>query len=143
MQSIRVTTGASPAVSVNVYPPFTGQIVSLADRCCRIIRRRPPAPQSMRDVAQGLHWSGHLKIGDTDWQVRAMPAAGGPLEMAYDRAVAVLTVGMLLTFSLAIYLMLASRNSRRLSLANRRVLELAQTDILTGLPNRAFFLGAA
>ena len=36
--------------------------------------------------------------------------------------------------------MLASRNSRQLSLANRRVLELAQTDILTGLPNRAFFL---
>ena len=47
---------------------------------------------------------------------------------------------MLLTLSLAIYLMLASRNSRQLSLANRRVLELAQTDILTGLPNRAFFL---
>ena len=33
-----------------------------------------------------------------------------------------------------------SRNSRQLALANRRVLELAQTDILTELPNRAFFL---
>jgi diguanylate cyclase (GGDEF)-like protein len=39
-----------------------------------------------------------------------------------------------------VYLGLASRNSRQLALANRRVLELAQTDILTGLPNRAFFL---
>jgi diguanylate cyclase (GGDEF)-like protein len=72
--------------------------------------------------------------------VRAIPTAGGALETSYDRASAVVTVGMLLTLSLSIYLMLASRNSRRLSLANRRVLELAQTDVLTGLPNRAFFL---
>ncbi|WP_247989071.1 EAL domain-containing protein [Bradyrhizobium sp. 186] len=139
MQSIRVTTGASPAVSVNVYPPFTGRIVSM-EHALPDYSSAATAPQSMRDVAQGLHWSGQLKIGDTDWQVRAMPTPGGPLEMTYDRAVAVLIVGMLLTQSLATYLMLASRNSRRLSLANRRVLELAQTDILTGLPNRAFFL---
>ncbi|MBR1131679.1 bifunctional diguanylate cyclase/phosphodiesterase [Bradyrhizobium iriomotense] len=139
IQSIRVTTGASPAVSVNVYPPFTGQIVSLEDMLPDY-SSAATAPQSMRDVARTLHWSGGLKIGDTDWQVRAMPTAGGALETAYDRAVAVLIVGMLLTLSLSTYLMLASRNSRRLSLANRRVLELAQTDILTGLPNRAFFL---
>ncbi|MCK1277303.1 EAL domain-containing protein [Bradyrhizobium sp. 61] len=139
IQSIRVTTGASPAVSVNVYPPFTGQIVSL-EQTLPDYSSAATSPQSMRDVARALHWSGSLKIGDTDWQVRAMPTAGGSLETAYDRAVAVIVVGMLLTLSLATYLMLASRNSRRLSLANRRVLELAQTDILTGLPNRAFFL---
>ncbi len=138
IESIRVMTGASP-VSVNVYPPFTGQIVSLAETLPDYTSAAT-APQSMRDVARALHWSGTLKIGDTDWQVRAVPTAGGSLETAYDRAAAVLVVGMLLTLSLATYLMLASRNSRRLSLANRRVLELAQTDILTGLPNRAFFL---
>ena len=44
------------------------------------MRRPPTAPQSMRDVARGLHWSGSLRIGDTDWQVRAVPTAGGPLE---------------------------------------------------------------
>ncbi|MBW7970422.1 EAL domain-containing protein [Bradyrhizobium sp. BR 10289] len=139
IQSIRATTGASPAVSVNVYPPFTGQIVSL-EEMLPDFSSAATAPQSMRDVARALHWSGNLKIGDTDWQVRAVPTAGGALETAYDRAAAVLIVGMLLTLSLSTYLMLASRNSRRLSLANRRVLELAQTDILTGLPNRAFFL---
>ncbi|MGY4622289.1 bifunctional diguanylate cyclase/phosphodiesterase [Bradyrhizobium sp. USDA 4486] len=139
LHTIRVTTGASPAVSVNVYPPFTGQIVSLADMLPDF-SSPATAPQSMRDVARTLHWSGGLKIGDTDWQVRAMPTAGGALETAYDRAAAVLVLGMLLTLSLSTYLMLASRNSRRLSLANRRVLELAHTDILTGLPNRAFFL---
>ena len=139
MQAIRVTTGANPAISMNVYPPFTARIVSL-EEALPDYSSASSSPQSMRDVARGLHWSGHLKIGDTDWQVRAMPTAGGSLEMTYDRATAVLTVGMLLTLSLATYLMLASRNSRRLSLANRRVLELAQTDTLTGLPNRAFFL---
>ncbi|UQR61931.1 EAL domain-containing protein [Bradyrhizobium sp. C-145] len=139
IQTIRVTTGASPAISVNVYPPFTGQIVSL-EQTQPDYSSAAKAPQSMRDVARTLHWSGTLKIGDTDWQVRAMPSAGGSLETSYDRAAAVLIVGMLLTLSLSTYLMLASRNSRRLSVANRRVLELAQTDILTGLPNRAFFL---
>ncbi|WP_128944709.1 bifunctional diguanylate cyclase/phosphodiesterase [Bradyrhizobium zhanjiangense] len=139
IQTIRVTTGASPAISVNVYPPFTGQIVSL-EQTQPDYSSAAKAPQSMRDVARSLHWSGTLKIGDTDWQVRAMPTAGGSLETSYDRAAAVLIVGMLLTLSLSTYLMLASRNSRRLSVANRRVLELAQTDILTGLPNRAFLL---
>src|SRR6478609_8045354 len=139
IQSIRVTTGASPAVSVNVYPPVPGQIVGLEDMLPDY-SSAATAPQSMRDVARTLHWSGNLRIGDMDWQVRAVPAAGGPLETTYDRAGAVLIVGMLLTLSLSTYLMLASRNSQRLSLANRRVLELAQTDILTGLPNRAFFL---
>jgi diguanylate cyclase (GGDEF)-like protein len=139
MQAIRVTTGANPAVSVNIYPPFTGRIVSL-EEMLPDYSSTSSSPQSMRDVARGRHWAGHLRIGDTDWQVRAMPTAGGSLETSYDRAGAVLIVGMLLTLSLATYLMLASRNSRRLSLANRRVLELAQTDVLTGLPNRAFFL---
>ena len=140
LRSIRATTAASPAVNVNVYAPFTGRIVSLA-QALPDFSSASAAPQSMRDVARGVHWSGILRIGDSDWQVRAMPAAGGPLVTAYDRALTVLIVGMLLTLSLASYLMLASRNARRLSLANRRVLELAQTDILTGLPNRAFFLG--
>ncbi|MCK1741475.1 EAL domain-containing protein [Bradyrhizobium sp. 139] len=139
IQSIRVTTGASRAVSVNVYPPFTGRIVSL-EQTLPDYSSAATSPQSMRDVARALHWSGSLKIGDTDWQVRAVPTAGGSLETTYDRAAVVIIVGMLLTLSLATYLMLASRNSRRLSLANRRMLELAQTDTLTGLPNRAFFL---
>ena len=63
-----------------------------------------------------------------------------PLTARYDRALIVLTAGIAITIFLAVYLGLASRNSRQLALANRRVLELAQTDILTGLPNRAFFL---
>jgi len=52
----------------------------------------------------------------------------------------VLAAGLIITIFVVVYLGLASRNSRQLELANRRVLELAQIDTLTGLPNRAFFL---
>jgi diguanylate cyclase (GGDEF)-like protein len=52
----------------------------------------------------------------------------------------VLAAGWAVTIFLCVYLGMASRNSRELAQANRRVLELAQTDILTSLPNRAFFL---
>ena len=83
---------------------------------------------------------GALKIGDANWQVRATPTAGGTLIAHYYRALAVLAAGIVITAFLAAYLWLASRNTRQLARANRRVLELAQTDILTGLPNRAFFL---
>jgi diguanylate cyclase (GGDEF)-like protein len=139
LKAIRATTAASSAISVNVYPPFTAQIVSLA-QSFPDFSSATTAPLSMRDIAKSVHWKGVLRIGDTDWQLRAVPAAGGPRVAAYDRALTVLAVGLLLTGFLAVYLVLASRNSRRLALANRRVLELAQTDILTGLPNRAFFL---
>jgi diguanylate cyclase (GGDEF)-like protein len=140
VQSIRVTTGASPAVSVNIYPPLAGS-GDLSAQALPEYASAPSAPRAMQDVVRARHWSGVLKIGDAEWPMRAVPTAGGALEVGYDRAFAVLIVGMLLTLSLSTYLMLASRNSRRLSLANQRVLELAQTDILTGLPNRAFFLG--
>jgi diguanylate cyclase (GGDEF)-like protein len=97
--------------------------------------------QSMLAFATGPHWSGALEIGDASWQLPGYPPlAGGQLTARHDRALTVLTAGIAITIFLAIYLGLASRNSRQLALANRRVLELAQTDILTGLPNCAFLL---
>jgi diguanylate cyclase (GGDEF)-like protein len=72
--------------------------------------------------------------------VQAIPAAGGRLTARYDRALIVLTAGLIVTLFMVVYLVLASRNSRQIELANRRVLDLAQIDTLTGLPNRAVFL---
>ncbi|MBX9648999.1 MAG: EAL domain-containing protein, partial [Xanthobacteraceae bacterium] len=86
------------------------------------------------------HWSGVLRIGDADWQVRATPTTDGPLIAHYYRAMAVFAGAVVITAFLSAYLWLASRNALQLAQANRRVLELAQTDVLTGLPNRAFFL---
>ena len=90
--------------------------------------------------ATGTRWSGVLRIGDANWQVRAVPAIGGRLTARYDRALIVLIAGLIITIFVVVYLGLASRNSRQIEVANRRVLELAQIDALTGLPNRAVFL---
>ncbi|HLI99652.1 MAG TPA: EAL domain-containing protein, partial [Bradyrhizobium sp.] len=140
LQSIRGTTPASSAVVINAYSPV---IEGNADPQMPRVPDYSSAPQSnrMRQVfANRPHWSGMLKIGDEGWQVQAVPAQNSRLMMRYDRALGVLAAGFAITTFLTAYLSTASRSSRELALANRRVLELAQTDILTGLPNRVFFL---
>jgi diguanylate cyclase (GGDEF)-like protein len=136
--SIRTTTAATPAVRIDVYPSDMGGSTGPENRFVPDFSSEPGASQSA--VADRPHWSGTLKIGDASWHVRATPTAGGRLTTRHERALTVLAAGIVITTFLAVYLGLASRNSRQLALANRRVLELAQTDILTGLPNRAFFL---
>jgi len=139
LQSIRTRTAANPAVSIDVYRPDAGDGVEVGQRPVADFSsgpetQRPPGP------SDGSRWSAKLVIGDSTWPVQAFPAVGGPLITHHDRALAMLAAGVVITIVLAAYLGLASRNSLQLSLANRRVLELAQTDILTGLPNRAYFL---
>jgi diguanylate cyclase (GGDEF)-like protein len=140
LQSTRMMTASSSAIVINAYPPYVGKNAGPEHQPVPDYSSTPPTAQIMRAFAQGPRWSGMLKIGDANWQVQAIPAVGGRLTARYDRALIVLTAGIAITVFLAVYLGLASRNSRQLALANRRVLELAQTDILTGLPNRAFFL---
>jgi diguanylate cyclase (GGDEF)-like protein len=140
LQSIRDTTGASPAVAVNLYPPYAGFHASADNPSVPDFSSERQTPESIRAFAMGPHWSAALRIGDTSWPVLAAPAMGGQFVVHHDRATAILAAGFSVTIFLAVYLGFASRNSLQLSLANRRVLELAQTDILTGLPNRAFFL---
>jgi len=136
--SIRTTTAATPAVRIDVYPSDIGGSAGPENRFVPDFSSEPNTSQSA--IADRPHWSGTLKIGDASWHVRATPTADGRLTTRHERALTVLAAGIVITTFLAVYLGLASRNSRQLALANRRVLELAQTDILTGLPNRAFFL---
>ena len=140
LQSIRTATAASSAIVINAYPPDLETNAGPRYQPVPDYSSAPPSAPTVRAFAKEPNWSGLLRIGDADWRVQAIPAAGGRLTARYDRALTVLTAGIAITAFLAVYLGLASRNSRQLALANRRVLELAQTDILTGLPNRAFFL---
>jgi diguanylate cyclase (GGDEF)-like protein len=140
LQSIRTATAASSAIVINAYPPDLETNAGPGHQPVPDYSSVRPTVQTVLAFAKGPKWAGLLRIGDANWHVRAIPAAGGRLTARYDRALIVLTAGIAITAFLAVYLGLASRNSRQLALANRRVLELAQTDILTGLPNRAFFL---
>jgi diguanylate cyclase (GGDEF)-like protein len=140
LHSVRMATAASPAIIIDTYPPNRGANADGERQPAPDYSSVPLSAQTTQSPANGRHWSGTLRIGDAFWQVRAIPAGDSRLTTHYDRALIVLTAGIAITVFLAVYLGLASRNSRQLALANRRVLELAQTDILTGLPNRAFFL---
>jgi diguanylate cyclase (GGDEF)-like protein len=140
LQSIRTATAASSAIAINAYPPDLGRSAGPQNRLIPDYSSTPQTPQSLEAFATETHWTGALRIGDANWEVQAIPAAGGRLITRYDRALILLAAGLIVTIFVVIYLGLASRNSRQVELANQRVLELAQIDALTGLPNRAVFL---
>jgi diguanylate cyclase (GGDEF)-like protein len=140
LQSVRVATAASSAIVINAYPPDLGRSAGPEYRSVPDYSSAPQTTQSMQAFETGPRWSGALRIGDANWQVQAIPAAGGRLTAQYDRALIVFTAGLIVTVFVVVYLGLASRNSRQIELANRRVLELAQIDTLTGLPNRGVFI---
>jgi diguanylate cyclase (GGDEF)-like protein len=140
LQSIRTASAASSAIAINAYPPEMGRSAGPEHRSVPDYSSAPQTPAAMEAFAAETQWTGALRIGDANWQVRAVPAVGGGLTAPYDRAVIVLAAGLIVTIFVVVYLALVSRNSRQIELANQRVLELAQIDALTGLPNRAYFL---
>jgi diguanylate cyclase (GGDEF)-like protein len=138
VQAIRESNQSLSAIAIDVFPPQTMRDATLETTAV------PDFSSHAHEVGAkaAASWSTTLKIGDTLWQLRAAPVSGG-LHMAHHiRALALFVAGAVTTIFLAIYLGLSSRNSLQLALANRRVLEFAQTDPLTGLRNRGFFLGA-
>jgi diguanylate cyclase (GGDEF)-like protein len=140
LQSIRAATAASSGIVINAYPPDLGRSAGAQYRAVPDYSSAPLTAKAIKAFASPARWSGALRIGDANWQVVAIPAAGGRLTAHYDRALAVLAAGLIVTVFVVIYLGLTGRNARQIELANRRVLELARIDTLTGLPNRAVFL---
>jgi diguanylate cyclase (GGDEF)-like protein len=140
LQTVRTAAAASSDIAILAYPPDLGRSAGPEHLSVPDYSSVPQTSRSMQIFAKGPRWSGALRIGDANWHVQAVPALGGRLTARYDRALIALAGGLILTVFVVVYLGLASRNFRQIELANQRVLELAQIDILTGLPNRAFFL---
>ncbi len=132
LQSIRASSPANPALAISVFPPESSEIGESPLQHATDASGGPPSKTA-------INWSASLSIGDADWLFQAAPASGGPIA-THDRALALYAAGIVTTIFLAVYLALSGRNALQLALANRRVLELAQTDTLTGLANRAYFL---
>lgn len=99
-----------------------------------------PAGGSTIDSTAPLQWRGSLPIGDSVWTLVAAPRRSGSIGTLFPRTLALCAVGFLLSSLIAGYLMVAGHNQERLRRAHRRVLEVAQTDSLTGLANRSFFM---
>ena len=96
------------------------------------------APKSEADLAGTSYWSGPVKAGDAHWNLVVVPVEGGLI--SYYRAWLVLA-GVVLVFAAVLTYMWASlRHALRLETANSKILELAQTDLLTNLANRRAFI---
>ena len=96
------------------------------------------APISQSALTDSAHWSGVIKVGDASWTLIAVPAKGGLISF-YRAWLAVALVALVFGAVLA-YLWASLRHALRLETANRKILQLAQTDILTMLANRRAFM---
>ena len=100
-------------------------------------RPEPIEPKSERELSQTADWSMVIKAGDASWNLVVVPA---PLGLASFYRAWLVLAGVLLVFAAVLAYMWASlRHARRLETANSRILELAQTDLLTNLANRRAF----
>lgn len=99
-----------------------------------------PAGGATIDSTAPLQWTGRLPIGDGVWTLVAAPRVPDRFGVRFTRTLALTAGGFFLTFLIVAYLTIAGRNQETLRRAHRRVLEVAQTDNLTGLANRAFFM---
>ncbi len=92
-----------------------------------------------REAVRGLpHWSSQVVVGDANWQLFVVPSAASLVD--YQRSwIAAALIGLLFAAVLA-YMWVCQRHTQRLELANRRILQLAETDNLTALANRRAFM---
>ena len=101
-------------------------------------RSQPLTDKPKKALAELPLWSGPLKAGDARWNLVVVPAEAGAT--TYYRAWLAFATVILAFGALLAYLWDSIRHALRLEAANKRVLELAQTDLLTSLANRRAFL---
>ena len=104
----------------------------------RASREQPLKAEAAAALAGLPSWSAAVKAGDASWNLVVVPAKGGLI--SYYRAWLVLAAVVLVFGALLAYMWASIRHALRLEAANSRVLELAQTDLLTSLANRRAFI---
>ncbi len=100
-------------------------------------RDRPIEAKPQKALAGLPVWSTPITAGDASWDLVVVPTQGG-LESFY-RAWLVLAAVLLVFGAVLAYMWASLRHALRLESANSRILELAQTDLLTNLANRRAF----
>ena len=94
--------------------------------------------KSVADFAGQTHWSGPVKAGNAHWNLVVAPVKEGLI--SYHRAWLVFAAVILVFGALLAYMWASLRHALRLESANSKILELAQTDLLTNLANRRAFM---
>src|SRR5262249_6338528 len=84
----------------------------------------PSQPLSRAAIAQGLHWSGELKVADRGWTFIAVPLRGGPGTAVHSGSSMILAGGLLISALMAAYFWTVARDSRRLRLGNQQLGEV-------------------
>jgi diguanylate cyclase (GGDEF)-like protein len=84
-------------------------------------RTGPSAPLSRTALAEGLHWSGNLKVADRRWTFIAAPIPGGPGTAAHLSSRMILIGGLLISVIMAAYFWSTGRNARRLRLRHQQL----------------------
>ena len=92
-----------------------------------------------KQALKGLPYlSTPIKAGDASWDLVVVPAQARLT--SFHRAWLVLAAVLLVFGAVLAYMWASLRHAMRLETANSRILELAQTDLLTNLANRRAFI---
>ncbi|MGH9807317.1 MAG: CHASE domain-containing protein, partial [Terriglobia bacterium] len=125
-------------VDLYLYPAQSGPGAMPVYQRGAASREHPLGPKSRQALADPQPWTHLLNAGDAKWELVILPMQGGLI--SYYRAWLVLAAVLLVFGALLAYMWASMRHALRLEAANSRVLELAQTDLLTNLANRRAFL---
>ena len=125
-------------VDLYVYPAHADGSAMPVYMRGAIDRETPVAPKSEAALDSLPHWTKRVRAGDASWNVVVVPTQYGLA--SFYRAWLVLAAVLLVFGAVLTYMWASLRHALRLEAANRRVIDLAQTDLLTELPNRRAFM---
>jgi diguanylate cyclase (GGDEF)-like protein len=126
-------------VDLYLYPKLSG-VAALPVFVRGSADRDQPLEPKPRDALAGLtSWTTPLTAGDASWDLVVLPREEGLIGGFY-RAWLVLGALLLVFAAVLAYMWATLRHAMRLESANSRILELAQTDLLTNLANRRAFI---
>jgi len=125
-------------VDLYLYPGNDDQQAAPVFAYTKSGRERNSEPRTRASLAELPHWSAPVTAGDARWELVVVPALSNSI--GYYRSWLVVGVIGLIFAAVLAYMWSSLRHTLRLEIANRRILQLAQTDNLTALANRRAFM---
>jgi CHASE1-domain containing sensor protein len=125
-------------VDLSLYPADAGPDALPVYLRGEASRERPLQAMPQKALVELPAWTTVLKAGDAKWNLVVAPGEAGFVN--FYRAWLVVLAVVIVFAVVLIYMWASLRHALRLEAANSRILELAQTDLLTNLANRRAFV---